>query len=41
LYCKRANIIIYNIRIKSIPKNIKKKRAKIIKELCKTKFKKK
>jgi len=35
IYQKRARVIIHNIRIKSISKNIKKKKAKIIKKLCK------
>ena len=33
---KRTKIIIYKIKIKSISKNIKKKRAKTIKKLYKT-----
>jgi hypothetical protein len=33
---KRAKVIMHNIRIKSMSKNIKKKKAKIIKKLCKT-----
>jgi len=32
---KRAKIIMHNIRIKSMLKNIKKKKAKIMKKLCK------
>jgi len=34
IYRKRAKVIMHNIKIKSMSKNIKKKRAKIIKKLC-------
>ncbi len=35
LYRKCAKIIMYNIKVKSMLKNIKKKKAKTIKKLCK------
>jgi len=35
IYRKRAKVIIHNIRIKSMLKNIKKRKAKIIIKLCK------
>jgi len=37
---KCAKIIIYNLRVKSIFKNIKKKRTKTIERLCKIIYKK-
>ena len=35
LRCKRAKVIIHNIKIKNIFKNIKKKKVETIKRLCK------
>jgi len=35
LRCKYAKVIIYNSKVKSIFKNIKKKKTKTIKKLCK------
>jgi hypothetical protein len=35
IYQKRAKIIMHNIKVKNMSKNIKKKKAKIIIKLCK------